>query len=793
MRKFLAPSADAPSSKRQSLSNSMPWACSKCTFLHEGFLAALTHCSICETSRGQMPATPNVASDCSTSEPAHASSADAPPQAKGTTPSMQAAAPSAFAALMQRAAPAPKPTPPVQPKFAPPAPPSKPATGKPSAPSVTPTTQGIAPSAFAALMQGARQAARMLQWTLVVDEIGHLRSTWSPTPMELTHTWSCEVTAKVHGVAHRIKMLAPGPTISDVPPPPAIRLPTAALAPLVSLLKSAVQKNVRRCRSDEAVTCARALLRLADAASGARTGEMELLRRLPILFVEDAIPHPTMLPVVTWLMAAHSKGFPLSALHHAYLLDAVRACAATRWREVHAAPPRDTKRLTLNDAADAPGTDSANAAAGAMVGALLVRAAFGGMKGDVRMLEASADIWWSRLIGTGGEDGDVSPAAGGGEWWHAQLGRAFAREVPTTLPATLGTRLDAAVLTAACPLSAVDFHISNVLETFTPAVRQSVAAAAPTPITGNEAMLEMCRAAMWEHSSSTSFKASWRNGMMPSDSSVGDGGGGNGPLLAVWAAIAPACERFASEHIGRFCGPRAPLIRLAAAAAVAEQPPAAGATSAPHAPATTGGAVLDTPSSPPVAFAHPELPGLYLVHDFITPAEEGRLLRWLDAQRPGWVLREFNGPAQLQAWGVRTDLKRRTVELGGPMPLELRCLTARMREVVLASGAPSPLCAFEANEANGLRYRKAEGHYLGAHVDDRALSGDVIINLSLAGDATMSYTHDRDQTKAAVRVSLPRRSLQIQSQEVRFSWRHGIAREDLPDLRVSITFRRANL
>ena len=48
----------------------------------------------------------------------------------------------------------------------------------------------------------------------------------------------------------------------------------------------------------------------------------------------------------------------------------------------------------------------------------------------------------------------------------------------------------------------------------------------------------------------------------------------------------------------------------------------------------------------------------------------------------------------------------------------------------------------------------------------------------------LSYTHDRDQTKAAVRVSLPRRSLQIQSQEVRFSWRHGIAREDLPDVKL---------
>ena len=40
-----------------------------------------------------------------------------------------------------------------------------------------------------------------------------------------------------------------------------------------------------------------------------------------------------------------------------------------------------------------------------------------------------------------------------------------------------------------------------------------------------------------------------------------------------------------------------------------------------------------------------------------------------------------------------------------------------------------------------------------------------------------------------VRVRLPRRSLQIQTAECRFSWRHGIDNADLPDLRVSITFR----
>ena len=42
---------------------------------------------------------------------------------------------------------------------------------------------------------------------------------------------------------------------------------------------------------------------------------------------------------------------------------------------------------------------------------------------------------------------------------------------------------------------------------------------------------------------------------------------------------------------------------------------------------------------------------------------------------------------------------------------------------------------------------------------------------------------------------LPRRSLQIQTGDVRFNWRHAINNADLPSTgrRVSITFRRAKL
>lgn len=120
---------------------------------------------------------------------------------------------------------------------------------------------------------------------------------------------------------------------------------------------------------------------------------------------------------------------------------------------------------------------------------------------------------------------------------------------------------------------------------------------------------------------------------------------------------------------------------------------------------------------PYIISPHPSLGGLILVEDFVSEGEEASLLRWLDAQKPGWVLRHFNGPALGMRWGVRTDLRLRVLEVGEAMPETLLSLTRRMRSLPLPS--PSPLGGFEANEANALKYVKREGHYLGAHCDDR--------------------------------------------------------------------------
>ncbi len=64
-----------------------------------------------------------------------------------------------------------------------------------------------------------------------------------------------------------------------------------------SVLKSAMQKNIRLCRPTDAVVVGKELQ---------RNNMMEFLRRLAIIILEDAILHPA-LPLVVWTLIAHSQ------------------------------------------------------------------------------------------------------------------------------------------------------------------------------------------------------------------------------------------------------------------------------------------------------------------------------------------------------------------------------------------------------------------------------------------------------------------------------------------------------
>ena len=100
------------------------------------------------------------------------------------------------------------------------------------------------------------------------------------------------------------------------------------------------------------------------------------------------------------------------------------------------------------------------------------------------------------------------------------------------------------------------------------------------------------------------------------------------------------------------------------------------------------------------------------------------------------------------------------------------------------------------NECNANSYVRARGDSLHEHVDDRALSGPVLANLSLLGSCHMRYrrqgTLSAEGAVGVVDIELPPRCLQIVTGEARYSYSHCIPLELLhSSRRVSLTFRQA--
>ena len=151
----------------------------------------------------------------------------------------------------------------------------------------------------------------------------------------------------------------------------------------IAVVKSMLQKAVRRRRQSAACRLAYELYRISPT---------ELLRRLPIIIVEDSALHPSY-PVLVWLMLAVSKGFHLPPSLVAFVLQLTIDTALVR--------TRDYAGFTENIASDASMIDLAKLPQGVgrdLVASLLLRASFGGMPGDMEMLSRAAFSWFNRFL-----------------------------------------------------------------------------------------------------------------------------------------------------------------------------------------------------------------------------------------------------------------------------------------------------------------------------------------------------------------------------------------------------------
>ena len=164
----------------------------------------------------------------------------------------------------------------------------------------------------------------------------------------------------------------------------------------VPVLKSILQKSIRRRKPLPSV---RVAMELADKSLG------DLLRRLPIIILEDSTLHPDM-PLLVWLMMASSKDYQIPMKLMKKVFAIVYEMASCPWKDSLTQPKDDgeannTSPLSIawfqthspknnNQLVQLAGND-------VILWSILMRGNYGGMSGDIRMLKAYAKSWQVRI------------------------------------------------------------------------------------------------------------------------------------------------------------------------------------------------------------------------------------------------------------------------------------------------------------------------------------------------------------------------------------------------------------
>jgi len=149
------------------------------------------------------------------------------------------------------------------------------------------------------------------------------------------------------------------------------------------LLKSALQKAIRRSLSLTALHLGWQFL-CQDA--------QQLLRRLPIIILEDVCLHPNF-PLIIWLLISHSKGYILTREDILVILVTIYDLGACKFRDVVNFVSFDEKEDLEGILLDLPEIDNELCT---VLATILFRVSFDGMKGDMIMLKQGGILWSKR-------------------------------------------------------------------------------------------------------------------------------------------------------------------------------------------------------------------------------------------------------------------------------------------------------------------------------------------------------------------------------------------------------------
>ena len=173
----------------------------------------------------------------------------------------------------------------------------------------------------------------------------------------------------------------------------AINIPIIDCSYSVPLIKSNLQKAIRRCENQIAIQSALALIQMAP---------LELLRRLPIIYIEDVCLMDSY-SIVVWLMMADNNYQKLTNMDIDIILNIVNSLCncKTYFNYIKTDNIYEYTHETLEFSTE--------------LLSLYYRSQYGGMKGDMQMLKVAIDYYIkhpSEIVNTQYNNVDYSNIAG---------------------------------------------------------------------------------------------------------------------------------------------------------------------------------------------------------------------------------------------------------------------------------------------------------------------------------------------------------------------------------------------
>lgn len=177
-------------------------------------------------------------------------------------------------------------------------------------------------------------------------------------------------------------------------------------------------------------------------------------------------------------------------------------------------------------------------------------------------------------------------------------------------------------------------------------------------------------------------------------------------------------------------------------------------------------------------------PGLILYRNFLSNSMENELLNEIDSQK--WVV---DYDRRLQYYGYRNELEKPydLVEFPVPMPPLIKQLSQEIVNRHILITQPDQVIINEYLPGQGIRPHK-----------DRNYFENQICGINLGSGCIMRFIKGAD----VVDIEVPRRSLYVMQDEVRYKWKHAIPprKKDIIDgniqhreRRWSITYRKVKI